>query len=104
MNLPLEFGVSRADLRTLFERELTRAAEVCRPDLVLISAGFDAHVQDPIGSLGLETEDFADLTQLVLQVAKTHAEGRVVSLLEGGYHVERLADCVALHLKTLIES
>ena len=102
VNLPLEFGVSRKDYLTAFEAALTRAADLCKPDLVLISAGFDAHAQDPIGSLGLETDDFESLTKLVGQVAATHSQGRVISILEGGYHVERLADCVQLHLETLL--
>lgn len=101
-NLPLKFGISRPDLLAAFESELTKAADRCRPELVIISAGFDAHAEDPIGSLGLETQDFAQLTALVQQVANTHATGRLVSCLEGGYHVERLADCVELHLATLI--
>ncbi|MCA9050973.1 MAG: histone deacetylase [Planctomycetaceae bacterium] len=101
-NLPLKFGVSRADYFTAFESVLTAAAAQCRPELVLISAGFDAHAEDPIGSLRLETEDFETLTKLVLQVAATHAQGRVVSLLEGGYNVDRLADCSELHLQTLV--
>lgn len=102
VNLPLEFGVSRKDYLTAFETSLTKAADQCKPELVLISAGFDAHAEDPIGSLGLETEDFGQLTKLVQQVAATHANGRLISLLEGGYNVERLADCVELHLRTLL--
>jgi acetoin utilization deacetylase AcuC-like enzyme len=103
-NLPVEFGISRRDFLSAFEAALTKAADRCRPELVLISAGFDAHAQDPIGSLGLETEDFEQLTKLVQQVAATHAKGRLVSLLEGGYNVQRLADCVELHLRTLLEN
>ncbi len=102
MNLPMEFGVSRRDYLTAFEAALTAAAEKAKPELVIISAGFDAHAQDPVGSLGLETEDFGPLTKLVQQVAATHADGRLISMLEGGYHVERLADCVELHLRTLL--
>ena len=102
VNLPLEFGVSRRDYLTAFESALTKAADHCQPDLVLISAGFDAHEEDPIGSLGLQTPDFEELTKLVQQVAETHAEGRLVSLLEGGYNVERLAECVELHVRTLL--
>ncbi len=102
VNLPLEFGVSRRDYLVAFENALMKAADRCKPDLVLISAGFDAHSEDPIGSLGLETEDFEELTKLAQQVAATHASGRLVSMLEGGYNVERLADCVELHMKTLI--
>ena len=61
---------------------------------MLLSAGFDAHAADPIGSLGLETEDFAELTRRVLDVAQTHAGGRLVSCLEGGYDLEALAESV----------
>ncbi|MDG1896857.1 MAG: histone deacetylase [Fuerstiella sp.] len=102
-NLPLRFGISRKDYLSAFENVLTAAADQCQPELVLISAGFDAHAEDPIGSLGLQTDDFAELTKLVMQVAATHAEGRLVSMLEGGYNVERLADCVELHIQTLID-
>jgi acetoin utilization deacetylase AcuC-like enzyme len=73
-----------------------------KPELVLISAGFDAHVKDPIGSLGLETEDFATLTKKVLEVAKTHAKGRLVSCLEGGYDLDALAESVQTHLEELL--
>ena len=69
----------------------------------MISAGFDSHVNDPIGSLQLESEDFVTLTEIVLDVAKTHAEGRVVSLLEGGYNPAALAESVECHLRTLQE-
>ncbi len=102
-NLPLSFGISRKEYREAFTNALTQSAERCRPQLVLISAGFDAHHADPIGSLGLETEDFGDLTKLVLDVARQYCEGRVVSLLEGGYNVDALADSVLVHLQTLAE-
>ena len=101
-NLPLKFGISRQDYLSAFENMLTRAADATKPELIIVSAGFDAHADDPVGSLGLETEDFQQLTELVLQVADTHCGGRLVSLLEGGYNVDRLADCVALHLETLL--
>ena len=101
-NLPLKFGISQSDYRTAFESVLTEAADRSRPELVLISAGFDAHAEDPIGSLGLQSEDFADLTSVVRQVATTHAAGRLVSSLEGGYNVDRLAECVDLHIETLL--
>lgn len=103
-NLPLRFGTAREEIVSAFEGELTKAAEKCRPELVIVSAGFDAHEEDPIGSLGLQTDDFAVFTGLVQQVAATHANGRLVSCLEGGYNVDRLADCVELHLDTLLNS
>jgi len=101
-NLPVAFGISRKDYLAQFESLLTDAAAKCKPQMILISAGFDAHAEDPIGSLGLETEDFETLTKLVIQVAKGHCQGRLVSCLEGGYNVKRLAESVACHLKTLL--
>jgi acetoin utilization deacetylase AcuC-like enzyme len=73
-----------------------------KPELVLISAGFDAHTDDPVGSLGLETEDFAELTDAVLEVADEFAGGRIVSVLEGGYNTGILAGCVETHLQCLL--
>ncbi len=101
-NLPVKFGTPRDEYLTRFERMLTDAATRCRPQLVLLSAGFDAHRDDPIGSLGLETEDFIRLTRRVQEVAREYCGGRVVSLLEGGYNVAALADCVAVHLTELL--
>jgi acetoin utilization deacetylase AcuC-like enzyme len=103
-NIPLPFGVSRADYHAAFRSGLEELAERVRPGLVLISAGFDAHSEDPVGSLGLDEEDFEILTREVLDVADAHSEGRIVSVLEGGYNVSRLAGCVEVHLKALGES
>ena len=103
-NLPLAFGISRDEFRRRFTLELEKAAERCKPELVLISAGFDAHRLDPIGSLGLESEDFTELTRAVADVAKQHCNGRIVSLLEGGYNVDALAESVQIHLETILEN
>lgn len=100
-NLPLAFGISRQDYFSQFERMLLDAATKCQPELILISAGFDAHKDDPICSLGLETEDFGTLTRLVKGVARAYCGGRIVSLLEGGYHPQRLAESVICHLTSL---
>jgi acetoin utilization deacetylase AcuC-like enzyme len=102
-NLPVEFGTSRREFLRSFEAMLSTAADRMQPELVIVSAGFDAHFEDPVGSLGLETEDFIALTKMVVDVARVHAQGRLVSVLEGGYHVERLAECVGVHLETLLE-
>ncbi len=101
-NLPLPFGTARREHLTRFADELTDFAVRTRPQLVLVSAGFDSHAADPVGSLGLETEDFAELTRTVLAVAQDHSAGRVVSVLEGGYNPPVLADCVATHLEGLL--
>lgn len=102
-NLPLRFGTERSYFHKAFGRVLEDAATRSRPELVLISAGFDAHRLDPIGSLGLESEDFAELTRVVLSVAQQHCKGKCVSLLEGGYNVDALAESVEQHLTVLIE-
>ncbi len=102
-NLPLRFGVSWKDYRQRFNTMLSDAARRCRPELVLISAGFDAHAADPIGSLGLDSEHFSELTEIVGQVAGDYCQGRIVSLLEGGYNVDALAESVECHLNSLLE-
>jgi acetoin utilization deacetylase AcuC-like enzyme len=102
LNVPLPFGVSRKEYQDAFTAALATAADKSKPQLVLISAGFDAHAEDPIGSLGLHTEDFRELTRAVLDVARTHAGGRIVSCLEGGYNTRRLAESLAAHLQELL--
>lgn len=102
-NLPLAFGTPSKVYLKAFEQMLTRAAERSRPQLVFISAGFDAHQRDPIGNLGLDSGDYVQLTTLVVEMAKSHG-AKIVSLLEGGYDLEALAESVEHHLATLIDS
>ncbi|HMO86718.1 MAG TPA: histone deacetylase, partial [Lacipirellulaceae bacterium] len=78
-NLPTPWGTPRREYLAAFADELTEFAAQVRPQLVLASAGFDAHAADPVGSLGLETEDFVALTEATLAVARDHAGGRLVS-------------------------
>jgi acetoin utilization deacetylase AcuC-like enzyme len=102
LNLPVELGISREAYLDTFRLGLQKLAEKIRPQLVIVSAGFDAHADDPVGSLGLQTEDFAPLTEAVLDVADSYAGGKLVSVLEGGYNTGILAGCVALHLERLL--
>ncbi|QDT35938.1 histone deacetylase family protein [Stratiformator vulcanicus] len=102
LNVPLPFGISRERYRSEFEQVIERAIDAGQPDLILISAGFDAHRDDPIGSLGLTTEDFAELTRIVADAAGGHCNGRIVSLLEGGYHLQRLGESYIAHLRALV--
>ena len=103
VNLPMAMGASRDLCLSKFARELGDFADRLRPQLLILSAGFDAHREDPVGSLGWETEDFASLTQTAIDVAAAHCEGRLVSVLEGGYNPPVLAECVAAHLGELLE-
>jgi acetoin utilization deacetylase AcuC-like enzyme len=102
LNAAIRYGTTRKDYHARFTNALEKAADRIKPELVLLSAGFDAHTLDPVGSLGLETEDFVILTRQVLEVAKTHAAGRLVSCLEGGYHLAALAESVQTHLEELL--
>lgn len=101
-NVPLHFGISRKAYLDAYCRALERAAEKMRPELILVSAGFDAHARDPIGSLGLQSEDFAALTKHVLEIAAAHSKGRLVACLEGGYNLDALAESVQVHLEELL--
>ena len=103
-NVPLPYDTPRDAYVDQFQNALDRAAELCRPELVLLSAGFDAHAADPIAGLCLEADDFADLTRRVLDVADRHADGRIISTLEGGYDLTALADSVAAHLAQLLQA
>jgi len=102
-NLPVTMGTSRQDYLARFQQELEDFAARINPQLVLLSAGFDAHRLDPVGSLDLETEDYLPLTRQVTRIADAYCNGRLVSMLEGGYHVEALARCVSVHLDCLME-
>ncbi len=101
LNCPLPAGTGRTEVLGAFESKLRPAAEVFRPELVLISAGFDAHIDDPLGDFRLEDKDFADLTNVVSEIAQKHAGGRVVSVLEGGYSLSGLASAAVAHVRAL---
>jgi acetoin utilization deacetylase AcuC-like enzyme len=100
-NVPVRYGTRRPDYLAAFRSGLEKLADKVRPELLLISAGFDAHAEDPVGDLGLDVEDFVALTREIVAIAETHAQGRIVSLLEGGYNVPILAGCVEAHLRAL---
>ncbi len=102
LNLPVEFGTSRQEYLARFRARLEEFANKVRPELILLSAGFDAHRLDPVGSLGLENEDFTPLTDIVLDLARAHCGGKLVSVLEGGYHLDMLPISVGNHLDRLL--
>lgn len=101
VNVPVRFGTSRSAYLELFQRGVERALAVGKPDLVLISAGFDAHASDPVGNLGLATEDYETMTRLIAEIARSCCHGRIVSCLEGGYNPPALAASVEAHLSVL---
>ncbi len=100
-NAPLPASTPAGKFHDTFEAMLEKAADKMKPQLVVISAGFDAHRLDPVGGLNLESEDYIRLTRKVMQVADTWCGGRIVSLLEGGYNVEKLVESATFHVKSL---
>ena len=101
LNCPLPAHSGRAEIFGCFERRLVPAMEKFRPELVLISAGFDSRKGDPLGQFLLTDADFADLTRIVRGIADKTAQGRVVSLLEGGYNLRGLASAATAHVAAL---
>lgn len=102
VNVPLPRGADDGAIIRAFEDRLLPAAEDFEPDLVLISAGFDARKDDPLGDFNITDEGFARLTKMVMSIADQYAEARIVSLLEGGYNTEGLALAVEAHLNALM--
>ena len=101
LNIPVAHGAPQSQYHASFRAGLHSLADRIKPELVLVSAGFDAHAEDPVGDLGLEVEDFEMITREIVDVAEAHAQGRILSVLEGGYNLPILAACVATHLHAL---
>ena len=101
-NVPLPAGTSGEAFRRAVEAAWKEPLEAFRPELVMFSAGFDGHAEDTIASFALVEEDFAWVTRLVKQVADEHAQGRVVSTLEGGYALAALGRSVVAHVGALL--
>jgi acetoin utilization deacetylase AcuC-like enzyme len=102
VNAPLPGGSDGVAFRKAFEGRILPALDAFAPELVLISAGFDAHEADPLASLRLDETDFAWVTRALMDVAARHAGGRVVSVLEGGYDLDALAASAAAHVEALM--
>ena len=104
-NLPCAPGTSGTEIIKGWRESLLSAIVDAAPDLVIISAGFDAHIDDPLGGLAMQTADFAtltsDITACVQQIADTTGGCRLISLLEGGYNLDALGQSVCAHLRAL---
>jgi len=103
VNCPLPAGTDGAGLLAAIDERWLPALAEQRPQLVLVSAGFDAHRADPLGGMQLSAVDFGTITRRIVDVAERHAEGRVVSILEGGYDLDALGRSVATHVSVLLE-
>ncbi len=102
LNCPFPAGAGSREIVGAFSRQLVEAADAFRPELVLISAGFDSRQGDPLGHFELLDPDFESLTRVGLDLARRHAQCRLVSMLEGGYDLDGLASAAAAHVRTLV--
>lgn len=102
LNCPYPAGTTGDEILDAFRKEAVPAADFFQPELVLISAGFDAHERDPLGQFTLHAEHFSELTKIAMDIAERHAGGRVVSVLEGGYELLALASSTRAHVETLV--
>ncbi|KRO61201.1 MAG: histone deacetylase [Pelagibacteraceae bacterium BACL5 MAG-121128-bin54] len=101
-NIPLEAGTNSEKYLNAYESILNKINQF-KPEFILFSAGFDAHKDDPLAQLYLQTEDFYTLTKRTLELSKKHCAGKVVSILEGGYDLQALQDSTVRHVDALIE-
>jgi acetoin utilization deacetylase AcuC-like enzyme len=104
VNVPLRAGSGSAEFRAAWSERILPLLDDFAPELVIVSAGFDAHRADPLAQLEVETEDFVWLTEELLAIADRHAQGRLVSVLEGGYDLNALAESVATHVQSLMQA
>jgi acetoin utilization deacetylase AcuC-like enzyme len=104
VNAPLRPGDGGEQFRAAFDNVILPRLRDFRPDLIVISAGFDAHMRDPLANLNLLEADFDWATRKLMEIADAHAEGRVVSVLEGGYDLEGLANSAAAHVTALMRA
>ena len=103
LNVPLQPYAGGAELREVFENDILPALEAHAPEMVFVSAGFDAHAADPLANLNFVEEDFAWATRELCAFAERQCQGRVVSTLEGGYDLQALAASTAAHVSVLME-
>ena len=104
INVPLAVGQGNEDYQEAFQKILVPAADAFKPEWILISAGFDAHRDDPLAGMNITAEGFGALTNIVTTIANRYASGRIVSCLEGGYHPVALGTSVERHLLALLEA
>jgi acetoin utilization deacetylase AcuC-like enzyme len=101
MNVPVAAGSGRQEIVGAFRERLAPAMTRFRPEFVLVSAGFDSRMGDPLGGLLLTDDDFAELTEILMEIAGVFAQGRLVAVLEGGYSLDGLALACEAHVRAL---
>ena len=100
-NGTLKAGTNSKEFFQIFDNKVLNPIDKFKPEIILISAGFDAHIRDPLANINLESEDFFFITKKIIEIADTHSKGRVISFLEGGYDLKALSESIREHLKGL---
>jgi acetoin utilization deacetylase AcuC-like enzyme len=100
-NAPLKTGIGSKEFFKIFDQKILRPIDKFKPEVILISAGFDAHSRDPLANINLKSEDYYRITKQIIDLANIHSEGRVISFLEGGYDLIALSESIKQHLLAL---
>ena len=100
-NAPLKAGIRGKEFLEIFEQKILDPIDKFKPEVILISAGFDAHTRDPLASINLESKDFYEITKKIVDLSKIHSNGRIISFLEGGYDLLALSESIKEHLIAL---
>ena len=100
-NAPLESGTSSEDFIKIFENKILNPIDKFKPEVILVSAGFDAHFRDPLANINLESKDFYKITKMIVDLANVHSNGKIISFLEGGYDLQALSEGIKEHLLAL---
>ncbi len=100
-NAPISSDITRVEFMELFETKILKNLDLFEPEVIIISAGFDAHTRDPLAGVCLESKDYFTITKNIVDAAKRHSDGRVISFLEGGYDLQALSESIEAHLMAL---
>ena len=100
-NAPIKSGIKGKEFLKIFEQKVLNPIDKFKPEIVLISAGFDAHRRDPLASINLESKDYYEITNKIVDLANVHSKGRIISFLEGGYDLLALSESIKQHLLAL---
>ena len=100
-NAPIKSGIKGKEFLKIFEQKVLNPIDKFKPEIILISAGFDAHTRDPLASINLETKDYYEITKKIVDLANVHSKGRIISFLEGGYDLLALSESIKEHFSAL---
>jgi acetoin utilization deacetylase AcuC-like enzyme len=100
-NAPIKSGTEGTEYLEIFESKILKPLDKFKPEVILISAGFDAHIRDPLANINLESTDYFKITKKITELANTHSKGRIISFFEGGYDLQALSESIKEHIKAL---